>query len=167
MTEQKPRRGFISLGEVIAIAALAVSAFGVWIAWQGSNQDKPTRIVEQRQSIPLALRGKPVDNGSALEISAVESSHALQSLKVTPAGSKSSISVGSDGLLSADDVETAVGKPKDDAKGRQQLRARIEADYVEAGADKTAAGSYVITYRWEGGGLFGGRSLKLLSLSRG
>ena len=36
--------------------------------------------------------------------------------------------------------------------------------YVEAGADKTATGSYVLSYRWEGGGLLGGRSLRLISL---
>jgi hypothetical protein len=34
------------------------------------------------------------------------------------------------------------------------------------GKDKTAAGTYRISYRWEGGGLFGGRSLHLVSLSR-
>jgi len=166
MTEPKPRRKIISLGEVIAIAALAVSAFGVWIAWSSSNQDKPTRIVEQKQAIALRLRGKAIDDGEALEINPVESSHSLQSLNLTAANAKSA-SVGSDGILSARDVEGLVGKPKDDAKGRKQLRVRIEAAYVEAGADKTATGNYVISYRWEGGGLFGGRSLKLVSLSRG
>jgi hypothetical protein len=43
---------------------------------------------------------------------------------------------------------------------------RIEARYVEAGADKTTTGSYMLAYRWEGGGLLGGRSLRLVGLSR-
>ena len=42
------RRRWITLGELIALAALIVSALGVWIAWKSSDQDKPTRVVEQR-----------------------------------------------------------------------------------------------------------------------
>ena len=165
MAHEKTRRKFISLGEVIALAALAVSAAGLWLAWTGSNQDKPTRIVEQKQSIALRLRGKAIDDGEAIEINPVESSHSVQSLRLTTADGKSA-SVGSDGVLSAGDVEGLVGKPQGDSKGRQQLRARVESAYVEAGADKTATGNYVISYRWEGGGLFSGRSLKLVSFSR-
>ena len=47
-----------------------------------------------------------------------------------------------------------------------RLNVRIAARYVEAGADKAATGSYTLTYRWEGGGLFGGKSLRLVGLSR-
>jgi hypothetical protein len=43
----------------------------------------------------------------------------------------------------------------------------MDARYVEAGTDKSASGSYVISYRWESGGLLGGRSLRLEGLSRG
>jgi hypothetical protein len=42
----------------------------------------------------------------------------------------------------------------------------VTAQYVEAGADKSATGSYVISYRWDGGRLFGGRSLRLLGFTR-
>jgi hypothetical protein len=43
---------------------------------------------------------------------------------------------------------------------------RIAARYVEMGKDRTGGGSYVLRYRWEGGGLFGGRSLKLTGFGR-
>ena len=43
---------------------------------------------------------------------------------------------------------------------------RIAARYVEMGKDRRGGGSYVIRYRWEGGGLFGGRSLKLTGFGR-
>ena len=55
---QARRRRWINLGELIALAALIVSALGVWISWKGNGQDKPTRVVEQRQAIPLTLRAK-------------------------------------------------------------------------------------------------------------
>jgi hypothetical protein len=113
----------------------------------------------------LALRGKPSNDGRTLEISPVESDHALQSLNVIVAGS-SAIDVGSDGELSASDLENALGDKAADGKGVHRVRVRVDARYVEAGTDKTATGSYVIGYKWEGGGLLGGRSLRLTGFSR-
>ena len=53
MTDERTRRRWINLGEIIALAALVVSALGVWIAWKSSSEDKPTRIVEQKSAVPL------------------------------------------------------------------------------------------------------------------
>ena len=52
------------------------------------------------------------------------------------------------------------------ARASAQRPVRIDARYVEAGTDRRANGTYVLRYRWEGGGLFGGRSLRLVGLSR-
>jgi hypothetical protein len=164
MTDDQTRRRLINLGELIAIAALAVSAVGVWIAWKSSSEDKPTRVVEQRQAIPLTLRGTVQNEGRALVIEPVEQSHALESLTLTIKGA-SPIELGSDGKLDASSVESAVGN-KDDAKGAHSLPVRIDARYVEMGKDRRGGGSYVLRYRWEGGGLFGGRSLRLTGFGR-
>ena len=164
MTDDKTRRRLINLGELIAIAALAVSAVGVWIAWKSSNEDKPTRVVEQRQAIPLTLRGTVQNEGRALVIEPVEQSHALESLTLTIKGA-SPIELGSDGKLDASSVEAAVGDT-DDAKGTHSLPVRVAARYVEMGKDRQGSGSYVLRYRWEGGGLFGGRSLRLTGFGR-
>ena len=166
-TESERRRRLITLGELIALAALIVSALGVWIAWQSTRQDKPTRVVEQRQAIPLTLRANREDDGTRLEISPVEGSHALESLTVTLPGS-SPISVGSDGELDASDVESALKGHENEPKDRTlSVRARIDTHYVEMGKDRRASGNYTLRYMWKGGGLFGGRSLHLVSLSRG
>ena len=100
-----------------------------------------------------------------MEISPIEDSHALQSLDIILPDARS-IRLGSDGSLSADDVESRLGKNAPEGKDTHRARARIFARYVEAGADKSVTGSYVISYRWESGGLFGGRSLRLVGLSR-
>jgi hypothetical protein len=165
MTDDKSRRRWINLGELIAIAALGVSAAGVWIAWKSSSDDKPTRIVEQRQAIPLTLRGRAEDDGRALEITPVESSHALESLTLVIKGA-SPIQIGSDGTLDAGDVEAAL-RGKDEDKGAHSIPVRIDARYVEMGKDRRSSGNYVLRYRWESGGLLGGRSLRLVGLSRG
>ncbi len=166
MNESEKRRRLINLGETIALAALIVSAIGVWIAWKTSDNEQPTKVIEQRQAIPLTLRGKTDRDGRELEISPVEASHALESLTLTIKGA-SPIAIGSDGQLGAGDVETALKDRDKDAKGNRAIPVRIDARYVELGKDRRASGNYVLRYRWEGGGLLGGRSLRLTGLSRG
>lgn len=164
---ERRRRRWINFGELIALAALIVSALGVWISWKSSDHEGPTRIVEQRQPIALTLRARREDDGERLEISPVESSHALQSLTVTLPG-VSPIEVGSDGELDADAVESALkGHEKEPRDRTLSIPARIDARYVEMGKDRRASATYTLRYMWKGGGLFGGRSLHLVGLSRG
>lgn len=166
MSDPEARRRWINLGETIALAALIVSALGVWIAWKSSNEDKATRVVEQRQSVPLSLRGSADRDGSVLTIAPVEPSHGLQSLTVTMKGAPP-IEVGSDGRLQASDVQLALKDRSKEAKDvTHSVPVRIDARYVEMGKDRRGGGTYVLRYKWEGGGLFGGRSLHLLGLSR-
>ena len=163
---ESERRRWINLGELIALAALIVSAVGVWIAWKSSNQDKPTHVVEQRTPLPLTLRAKREDDGERLAISPVEDSQALESLTVTLPGA-SPIQVGSDGELAASDAQAALKGRDSEPKDRTlSVRARMDAHYVELGKDRTASGTYTLRYMWKGGGLFGGRSLQLVGLSR-
>jgi hypothetical protein len=163
---QRQRRRWITFGELIALAALIVSALGVWINWKSSDADKPTRVVEQRPSIPLTLRAKATNDGERLDISPVEPTHALESLMISIPGS-SPIQVGSDGELDASDVQSALKNRDKEPKDRTlTVPVRISARYVEAGKDRSGGGSYVLRYRWEGGGLFGGRSVRLVGLAR-
>ncbi|HEY6662199.1 MAG TPA: hypothetical protein VIZ66_04685 [Sphingomicrobium sp.] len=165
MNESEKRR-WINLGELIALAALIVSGIGVWIAWKSSSNDQPTRVVEQRQAIPLTLRAKREDDGTRLNISPVEASHALEGLTISLPGA-SPISVGSDGELSASDVEAALRGRDNDPKNRTlSVRARVDARYIEMGRDRKSSGTYALRYQWKSGGLFSGRSLHLVGLSR-
>ena len=166
MSNEESRRRWINLGELIALLALIVSAVGVWIAWKSSNNDKPTEVVEQRRAVPLALRGSVDGDGGALTITPADPSHALESMRVTVKGS-APIDVGGDGRLSASDVVSALRGHEKEAKDTPlSVPARIEAHYVENGTERHSGGNYVLRYKWEGGGLFGGRSLHLLGLSR-
>ena len=159
-----PHKRRVPIGELIAFAALVVSALGVWIAWKASTNNQPTRVVEQRQAIPMTLRGKVQNDGREIVISPVESSHALESLTVT-IPSAYPIELGGDGTLDADTVASKVDKNED--KGAHSVAVSIKARYVEMGKERTATGRYVLRYRIEGGGLLGGRSLRLVSFGRG
>jgi hypothetical protein len=124
-------------------------------------------VVEQRSSVPLALRGTANGDGGTLTIVPADPSHALESLAVRIKGA-APIEVGSDGRLAAGDVEAALkGREKEAKDVTHSVPVRIDARYVEMGADRRGGGTYVLRYKWEGGGLFGGRSLRLISLSRG
>jgi hypothetical protein len=164
-TESDRRRRWVTFGEIIALAALIVSALGVWISWTSSSNDKPTRIVEQKQPIALTLRAKVESDGEKLEISPAEPTHVLESLTISVPGAEP-IQVGSDGELAASDVEPSLKGHEKESKDRTQtIRVRLEARYVESGTTRRAGGAYVLRYRWQGGGLFGGRSLRLVGLS--
>jgi hypothetical protein len=139
-SESEKRRRLINLGELIALAALIVSAVGVWIAWKSSNQDKPTRVVEQKQSIPLSLRGTTDRDGSTLTIMPADPSHGLESLTVTIKGAQP-IEVGSDGRLQASDVQSAL---KDRPKTRTSptaCRSGSRRDTLKWAPTSTAAGA--------------------------
>lgn len=165
MTDEKTRPS-IALGEIIALAALIVSALGVWIAWKSSSKDEPTRIVEQKSAVPLALRGSVSSNGETLTIAPADPSHAIESLVVRIKGTPP-IEAGSDGRLSARDVEQALNTRDKEAKDATlTIPVTIEARYVESGADRRGGGNYLLRYKWVGGGLFGGRSLRLVGLRR-
>jgi hypothetical protein len=167
MSDERTRRRWINIGELIAFAALIVSAAGVWIAWKNTKDDRPAQVVEQRSAVPLALRGTVDGDGSTLTFMPADPSHALESLTVTIRGA-APIEVGSDGKLAASDVQSALQDRGKEAKDvTHTIPARIEANYVEAGHDRHGGGAYVLRYKWEGGGLFGGRSLKLVGLSKG
>lgn len=163
--DSQARRRWISLGETIAIGALIISALGLWNSWRSEDAEKPSPHAEASAAIPIAFRGKVEADGKAITISPVETGHSLESLSVAVAG-KPAISVGSDGRLSASDVERLLGDAGKDRKPGS-LSARIEARYIEAGKLKHGGGRYRISYRWQDGGLFGGDKLRLTGLGIG
>ena len=167
MSDEQTRRRWINFGELIALAALIVSGVGVWIAWKNNAEDKTTRVVEQRSSVPLALRATADHDGKSLTIMPADPSHALESLSVIIKGA-SPVAVGSDGRLGASDLQSGLDRhDKENKDVAYSVPVRIDARYVEDGTDRHSAGNYVIRYKWEGGGLFGSRSVRLLSLSKG
>lgn len=164
MNEQPPkRRRRIGFGETIALAALTVSALGLWNSWQ-DGQRAPAEVVERKAAVPLVLRGTVEDEGKRIVIAPVETTHALESLSLALA-SGGKIEVGSDGRLDAGAVENALPDGTE-RKGEGQILASVTASYVESGTERKTVRRYAIRYRWEGGGLFGGRSLRLTAFQR-
>lgn len=159
---QSNRRRWINLGEGVAVVGLIISGLALWNSW--SKNDRPAVVVEHARPIPLALRGKIEDDGKRLAIAPVEPGHALESLTLTVPG-KPPIDLGGDPSLTADSIQRFLPDGKKDGTGA--LSATLDARYIEAGTERRSTARYRLTYRWVGGGLLGGRSLRLTGLTRG
>lgn len=161
--QQRRRLRWLTLAEFVGIAAVLISALGLWKSWHDNDKPATAVIVKEKTAVPLALRGRVVDKGEAVTVSPVEPSHALDSAMLSANGHQ--INVGSDGSIAADEVQQLVGDvPKEQRSG--SLVVTVSARYVEAGQDRRGGGRYRIGYRWTDGGLFGGRKLRLTAFSR-
>ena len=164
--EGRRRRKWISMGEGVAVAALMISALGLWNGWRRGD-DKPA-VVEKQGAVPLTLRGIPKDGGRSLTVEPVEAAHALDSATVSMAGMK--LDLAGDARIAAGDVERPLDrdgaiKAQRPGDGLHRLSVKIDARYVEAGQNRRSLATYSLAYRWGGSGLFGGRSLRLAGLS--
>ena len=165
--EQRRRRlRWLTLGEIIAVIAVAISALGLWKTWQ----DKPEKpvLVEKQAAVPLTLRGITRKDGRSLLVEPVEASHSLDGATISFGTTKVELAGGAE--LDAGDFERAV-EASDATKGEKpgdglhRLPLKIDVRYVEAGQTRRSVANYALVYRWEEGGLFGGRSLRLAGLS--
>jgi hypothetical protein len=163
MSEPVKQKSRVSIGEGIALAALFVSALGLWNSWKGDDKPKPAEVIEKKAAVPLVLRGRIEDNGERLIIEPVESSHALDSLKFAFASGKT-VETSSNGTLLAGDVEDALPEKTEKIDG--QILATVTGRYVESGQDRQNSRRYAIRYRWEGGGLFEGKRLRIVDFRR-
>ena len=162
--DQAKRRRLITLGEIIALAALIISGLGLWNGWSGRS-DKPAVIVETARSVPLALRGKVEEDGKRLAIAPVEAGHALEALTLTAPG-KPALDLGSEPRLAASAVEGLINGARK-KEGTGSLRVNFIGRYIETGTERRGGGHYWIAYRWTDGGLFGGHSLRVTGMTRG
>ncbi len=165
--EQRRRRlRWLTLGEIIAVIAVAISAIGLWKSWD-EKREAPV-LVEKQAAVPLTLRGIARKDGRSLLVEPVEAGHSLDGATVS--FEKTKVELAGDEQLNARDFERVVErsdaaseeKPGD---GLHRLPLRIDARYIEAGQTRRSAANYALVYRWADGGLFGGRSLRLVGLS--
>lgn len=156
------RRG-IGVGEGIGLIAVLISGLGLWNSWRSDEKQGPTEVVEKKAAVPLVLRGRVDDDGERLVIEPVEPTHALDSLKFAFTSGKT-VEIGSSGALSSREVQDAL--PDHSEKKDGQILATVTARYVEAGEERDSTRRYAIRYRWQGGGLFEGRSLRIVDFRR-
>lgn len=162
------RRRWINLGEFVAVAGLLIAAVGLWLTWSDRQSDLADKKAEQnaqasaksRYVVKSTMRGNDV-------VITPDDSHSLGDIAVTfpsTLGVSPQISATQTvqegwfklGLLKATDGGA------DDQDGR--LPILLTVNYMDGDKQLATTGIFDIVWQTKGGGLLGGRSLKVLGM---
>ncbi|MCY7339215.1 MAG: hypothetical protein LH465_04585 [Sphingomonas bacterium] len=170
--QRRARLRWLTLAEIIAILAVAISGIGLWKGWH-DDAPKPAIVSESTKSIPLTLRSTTEKDGSAVVLTAIEPVHAVQAVEISfPAAlGISPIDQSGEVRLSASTFDDQLHKARQKAgmtkltNGEERLPLLIVTQYIEGGAPREARAIYDLGYRIRDGGLFSGREIGLGGLS--
>jgi hypothetical protein len=174
-TKRRSRLRWITLGEAVAIAAVAISGVGLWQSYQDRSQDRAEKASEAARATspaPFYLRATADADGSTLNLAPVVADHAIQgqAIHFPPAFKLAPVTTTSDARIEAGwfaDALKADRKTRllsDETQGDERVPVMIETDYLAGGAPLKARAYYDIGYALEGHFLRGA-SVKLRGLS--
>ncbi len=165
---QAIRRRWITVGELVAVAGVLIAALSLWLGWSDKREDaakaETEKAVAAKRASTVTMIGKSEDHGKRVVL-ADPNQPALASIDVT---FPRALGLG---------AETAVVQPRVDADwikrpvlkltdgGPDAVRGRvpvlIAATIAEGDRPTVDRAIYDVVFATEGGGLLGGRSLKL------
>ena len=156
------RRRWISLAEWVGIAALLVSAVGLWMSWSDRKADQAERATESAEKSIVTFTASRSGGGAVLALS--DPDHRIQEIDVT---FPPSLGADSQTALSSPQINAkwfdrallaATDKGKDEREGR--LPVLITARWWNGDAQKTDRAIYQVRWR-TAGRLFRGRTVNL------
>ena len=163
------RRRWVTLGEVVAIAGLVISALALWSGWSERRANQQQRRVEKttetRARTAVTLSATPVDGGAALKLG--DAAHPVQSITVRfPAAlgiavQTSAVGPRIEARWFAQKLLALTDRGADAREGR--LPVIIAADYWDGDQHITDTARYDIVWKTQGR-LFQGRKLRLEAL---
>lgn len=169
------RRRWINLGELLAVAAVAISGLTLWLNWSERRDATVEQTKAQRrqtaQAASIALGGAADEDGRRLEIASLRADQSIQgqTIRFPAALSLGAIETTGDARIEADWIEKplrrALKGAKDGARGDRRLPVLITTRFWSAGEIRTAIGLYDVGYRLSGGGLLDDRDVRLTGLS--
>ena len=166
------RRRWITLGEVLAVAAVAISGLTLWNSYSERNSAQAERAAAKQQAASkaavLVLRSERTDEGKRLLLAPADAQAVIQSQTfLFPSA------LGIDGIdtvveprIEADWIEDGVKKgARGSASGDRLLPVAISTRFTSDGATRSHVALYDIGYELEGGGFLAGREVRLRGLS--
>lgn len=164
MSEDDRRRSrlrWLTLGEAVAVAAVAISGVGLWNSYQERREtraDKAAEAAREATPAPFALRAAANADGSALSLSAVSDGQAIQgqSVRFPPSFAVSPATTTSDARIEADWFADALRRDRkgralpDETRGDERMPVLIETDYLADGRAMKARAFYDVGYALEG-----------------
>lgn len=163
------RRRWITLGEIVAVAGLLLSAVALWMNWSDRQADQHERQVEKasesKARAMVLLTGTPRDGGKRLVLG--DATHALQgveivfpsTLGIAPVSASVDPAIAAGPL--AGPILTLTANGPDEREGR--LPVLITANYWDADVHQSDTALYDIVWQREGM-LFSGHALRLKGL---
>jgi hypothetical protein len=171
------RRRWLTLGEIVAIAAVVISGLTLWNSWSERKEEQAARAAHQRdvesRGVALLLRAKADGDGRTLALSPLAENQAIQSqtvrfptsLKVTAAETSGDARIErgwfDEALVDARNAAKVKDTPGD-ARLPVLIETRFLIDGTTAHVDRAI---YEVGYRTSSS-LLGGTTVKLRGLSR-
>ena len=168
------RRRWITLGEVLAVVGVLISALALWNSYAERRSNEAERQAEKAEkgSVSRTLLLKASGDGKRLTLAPRDSEQAIRSLTILfPSPLETKVDTIVEPRIEADWVKQAVKKAHDlgrkEAKGPGDARmpVAITTSFDSGGAALSETGIYDIGYKENGGGLFGGTDVELRGLS--
>jgi hypothetical protein len=162
------RRRWINLGEFVAVVGLIIAGVSLWLTYADRKADEADKQAEKsaaandraRYEVKSSLRGNDVviesDDRHTLGDIAVTFPTALSVSPQTSPAQTISESWFKGALLKATDGGA------DDQTGK--LPILLTVNYLDGDAQRTTTGVFDIVWETKGGGLLGGRSLKVVGM---
>jgi hypothetical protein len=168
------RRRWITLGEVLAVIGVLISALALWNSYSERRADEAERTAEKAEkgAVSRMLLLKASGGGKRLALAPRESGQTIRSLTILfPSPLETKVDTVVDPRIEADWVKQAVKKAHDlgrkEAKtaGDALMPVAITTSFDSDNATFVETAIYDIGYKESGGGLFGGTDIALRGLS--
>jgi hypothetical protein len=165
------RRRWITLGEILAVIGVLISALALWNSWSERNAAEEARAAEKTQqanaSRLVVLRAS--GSGKRLSLAAHDSDQAIQGQTLLfPSAFGLGAFDTTEPRIEAEWVGRAARKAREkDEKVRGDLRlpVAITTRFIADGRSFTDTALYDVGYKESGGGLFDDRDVELKGLS--
>jgi len=167
------RRRWITLGEVLAVAGVAISGLALWNSYSERSADRAERAAEKakEKTVSHTLLLKASGSGKRLALAAHDPEQAIQSqtLRFPSALGVGAVDTVIEPRIEADWIKQAVKKAREggekDGPGDARMPVAIATRFASGGDTLTDTAIYDVGYKADGGGLLGGLDVELRGVS--
>jgi len=181
--KEKTRRRLISLGELVAVLAVIISALGLLNTWSERRDKEQERVISARKAeddarraaaaSALLLTARADREGERLALSPARDGQIVQSqtlhfarpLGIAPIETSGDARIDAGWFAGPLKKARRAAKRADETTGDERLPVLIETIFVENGETRTDRALYDIGYAVTGGGFLGGSDVRLRGLS--
>jgi hypothetical protein len=162
------RRRWINLGEFVAVAGLLIAAVSLWMTWHDRQADEADKQADRKAEaserslyvVKTSMRGNDV-------VIQPDDRHALGDISVTfPAALGVAAQTSPTQTIPEGWFKSALLKATDGGADSQEgkLPVLLTVNYMDGDQQRSMTGIYDIVWQTKGGGLIGGRSLKVVGM---